>query len=86
MARAAKAYVLGEPFQSHRAAQRMTTAVNIYTERLRAALELAVAWGIRSRGFDAQTAHELGHWVDGGMKGEPPRYLLPTSVSEADDG
>ena len=38
MARAAKAYVLGQPFQSHRAAQRMTQAVNIYTERLRAAL------------------------------------------------
>ena len=33
-------------------------------KRLRKALELAATWGIISKGFDAQTAHELGHWVD----------------------
>ncbi len=45
MAKLAKAYVLGEPFQSKRAATRMTQAINIYTARLReiadAANELA---------------------------------------------
>lgn len=43
MAKAAKAYVLGEPFQSKRAAGRMTQAINIYNERLRAALNKALA-------------------------------------------
>ena len=50
----AKAYVLGEPFQSHRAADRMTDAINLKysrlideNERLRSAIEYA-----HSEGFE----------------------------------
>ena len=39
MARLAKAYVFGQPFQSKRAAKRMVDAVNARTRPLRAALD-----------------------------------------------
>ena len=41
MSKLAKAYVLGQPFQSHKAANRMTAAINAHSRRLRDALEAA---------------------------------------------
>ena len=53
--RAAKAYVLGEPFQSHRAANRMVAAVNRYTEGLRAAVGAALEAAEYEADTDADT-------------------------------
>ncbi len=39
MAKLAKCYVLGEPFQSHQASKRMTAAINRYVNELAGALE-----------------------------------------------
>ena len=85
MARLAKAYVLGEPFQSHRAAQRMTQAVNIHNKRLREALQAlvrAVEADGECQGYDPRNVVDAHTWVAIAMK-EADALL---SVFEASGG
>ena len=66
MAKLAKAYVLGEPFQSHRAADRMAQAVNIHNKRLREALQAlvrAVEADGQCQGYDPRSVGAAHTWV-----------------------
>lgn len=44
-----------------------------HARKLEESLRLAAKWGMRSNGFSADVSDAIRNWIDGGMKGNPPK-------------